>query len=462
MSNVVERYGYRFVETPIIEHAELYIRKSGGERLAQIYAFDYRNRQLALRPEHTASVIRLFVERMQTEPLPARLAYSGPVFRYENPQAGRSRQFTELGAELLGAEGLLADAEMLSLALDCLTEAGIERPHIVLGHIGVVIDFLAGLNLDQRAQDWLIWSMERLRRGDPRASEIPPHLAASSPNGSYDPELEQAIEVLDRDAAIELLRQAGLDFEGSSRTPEEIVEGLIDKRRRRYDRRLLDDAQAFVRRLTDLSGPPAQVLEPLRELVAARGLDVGPLDELAEMVRLLEATRDPAPHVTIDLGMGRGLRYYTGMLFEMYQDGREGLQLCGGGRYDDLAQHLGARQPVAACGFSLGIERVLTAADVAMPAEDSYKVLVLSEDDPASALSLAARLREAGWTATIDARQRGRQAARRWAQRQGYAALAVATPEDFEIERLSDGARFVSSNAPSPGELVDLQPEDAT
>lgn len=454
LSGVVERHGYAFVETPVVEHAELYIRKSGGERLAQIYAFDYRNRQLALRPEHTASVIRLFVERMQTEPLPVRLAYSGPVFRYENPQAGRSRQFTEFGAELLGADGLLADAEMLALALDCLSVAGIARPHIVLGHIGVVIDFLSGLNLDQRAQDWLIWSMERLRRGDPRATELPAHLADASPNGLLDAELDQAIEVLDRNAAIDLLRQAGLSFEGSSRTPEEIVEGLIEKRRRRYDRRLLDDAMAFVRRLTDLSGPPEQVLGPLRELVSARGLDVGPLDELAAIVDLLAQTRDPAPQVTIDLGMGRGLRYYTGMLFEIYHDSRDDLQLCGGGRYDDLAQHLGARQPVSACGFSLGLERVLAAAEPTVPDPAARSILVLSDDVPAHTLTLAADLRAAGWTAVIDARRRNRPSARRWALRQGFNAIAASTAAGIEIERLRDGAQVVVGRAPAPTDLL--------
>jgi histidyl-tRNA synthetase len=399
---------------------------------------------------------------MQTDPLPVRLAYSGPVFRYESPQAGRSRQFTEFGAELLGADGLLADAELLTLALDCLAAAGLERPHIVLGHIGVVIDFLAGLNLDQRAQDWLIWSMERLRRGDPRASEIPAHLASTSSNGALDPELDHAIDVLDRNAAIELLRQAGLSFEGSSRTPEEIVEGLIEKRGRRYDRGLLDDALAFVLHLTDLSGPPEQVLDPLRELVAARGLDVQPLDELAAIVALLAQTRDPAPRVTVDLGMGRGLRYYTGMLFEIYQDDRDELQLGGGGRYDDLAQHLGARQPVAACGFSLGIERVLAASGPPVPVAPSITALVVSTDDAAAALSLAARLREVGWTTTIDARRRSAQAARRWAQRQGFAAIATTTVDGIEIERLADGARRVYDHAPAPDTLTDPPAENVT
>ena len=138
-----------------------------ARRIAQLYAFQQRGRELALRPEFTASVARYYVEHAQAEPLPARYRYCGPVFRYENPQAGRSRQFTEFGCELLGASGALADVEIIALALDGLRLAGVQRPRLVLGHIGVVIDFLAGLAIDQRAQDWLTWSMERCARATP-------------------------------------------------------------------------------------------------------------------------------------------------------------------------------------------------------------------------------------------------------------------------------------------------------
>ncbi len=139
-------YGYEFVETPVIEHTDLFVRKSGGERLAQTFEFTFRGRDLALRPEHTASVIRMFIDTMQADPLPIRLAYSGPVFRYESPQAGRSRQFTEFGCELIGAEGTAADHEIIQLAIDSLYRAGVREMTVVLGHIGVIIGFLDALN----------------------------------------------------------------------------------------------------------------------------------------------------------------------------------------------------------------------------------------------------------------------------------------------------------------------------
>ncbi len=434
LSEAVRAHDYEFIETPVVEHTELFMRKSGGDRLAQIYAFNHRGRDLALRPEHTASIVRTFVENLQAEPLPVRLAYSGPVFRYEKPQAGRSRQFTEFGCELIGAGGLLADTEIIRLALHTLREAGIETPHIVLGHIGVVAGFLADLNIDQRAQDWLIWTMERLRDNHSAEIELPEYLV-TSPEG---PVPVERLDHLDPAAVIALLRQSGVQFEGASRTPEEIVSGLFEQRQRRYDPELMQGAIEFVTQLTRLAGPPDEVLGPLRQLVASRHIDPAPLDELERVIELLEAVDHERVTITIDLGMGRGLRYYTGMLFEIYA-AAGGPQLCGGGRYDDLAQVLGARKPVEACGFSLGLERILSAGEAAETGAVKPRVLIWPGDDYAAAIRVAQDLRNQGWTAAVDPRARSASASRRAAHRQGYDAFVQQEMEGIELIRLSDG-----------------------
>lgn len=448
LSGVVEAHDYHFIETPVVEHTELFMRKSGGDRLAQIYAFNHRGRDLALRPEHTASIVRAYIETMQSEPLPLRLAYTGPVFRYEKPQAGRSRQFTEFGCELIGAKGLLADAEIIGIALDSVCAAGIETPHIVLGHIGVVAGFLAGLNIDQRVQDWLIWTMERLRDNQAADIELPDYLVTPPPGS----EPLEGIEHLDRAAVIALLRQSGVQFEGESRTPEEIVDGLFEQRQRRYDPELMRDALEFVQHLTQLAGKPGDVMTPLRELAASRQIDPAPLDELERVVELLQSDGREQVGITIDLGMGRGLRYYTGMLFEIYDvDG--GPQLCGGGRYDDLAQVLGARQPVAACGFSLGLERILDAASPTEAVATLRRALIWPGDDFAGAIRTTRDLRRQGWVAAVDPRPRSASASRRSAHRQGYDAFIQITPNGVEAIRLSDGATMAFAEAPAP-ELV--------
>lgn len=423
----------------MIEHTELFVRKSGGERLAQLYEFEHRGRALALRPEHTASVMRYYVDQLQADPLPIRLAYSGPVFRYESPQAGRSRQFTEFGCELIGASGLMADVEMISTALDCLQAGGIVRPRMVVGHIGVVVGFLEDLNLDQRAQDWLLWSMERIRRGERDATNPPEHLTGDGAANETWPELEDAFNALDRDAVVNLLRQSGVRFDSGSRTGEEIVQGLFDKRARHHDRAALDDAINFVQKLVALSGSPQDVLDPLRELVASRNLSTTPLDEIEAIVDILAAERGTELDISIDLGLGRGLRYYTGILFEIYPEDGD-LQLCGGGRYDDLAQHLGARGPIPASGFSLGLERVLHASSENLLHPGDHRILVLADEEVPRMLETARELREAGWVAVLEVRGRSDQAARRWAQRQSFDAIAKLTSDGVEITRLSDGA----------------------
>lgn len=441
MTACVEARGYQMVATPVLEHTELFVRKSGGERLAQTYEFQFRGRELALRPEHTASVIRMYVDHLQSEPLPQRLAYCGPVFRYESPQAGRSRQFTEFGCELIGAEGTLADFEAVQLAVEALASAGVMRQRLVLGHIGIVIGLLQDLNLDQRAQDWLLWSMERLRRGESTARQIPEHLLGPSSQNGSNSELDTAIQSMDRDAVVRLLRDSGVHFDSGVRSAEEIVQGLFDKQQRTHDPAVLLDALSFVSELIDLAGPPDDALGPIRALVAARGLDVAPIDEVQEIVDLLRTIDEVELDVIIDLGMGRGLRYYTGMLFEIYARNGSGLQLAGGGRYDDLAQALGARLRVPANGFSIGVERAALAAD--QPANERStaqpSVVVLAEDSTEDAVKLARMFRDAGWTVLFEVRRRSRSAARRWAERQGARFVAWQAVDDIEAIDLETG-----------------------
>lgn len=449
----VRRHGYRQVETPVIEPTELFLRKSGGDRIAQLYSFNYRGRDLALRPEFTASVVRLYVERLQAEPLPQRLSYTGPVFRYEKPQAGRSRQFTELGCELIGAGGAVADTEIIALAIDGLRRAGVGRMQLVLGHIGVVIGYLAALDIDQRAQDWLTWSMERLRKGDAAAHELPPHLMHDSLSPADDHPLDDGLDGLSEETIVSLLRQAGVSFEGGVREPEDIARGLMRKRRRRQDVAVLREAAAFVTALTSLAGPPSMVLGPLRRLVREHGLSEAPLDELEQIVDLLDSTGFSRDDISIDLGMGRGLHYYTGMLFEIYATGGSSLQLCGGGRYDDLAQVLGARDSVPACGFSYGLERVLAAAEPRASLARSPAVVVLLDGKPAAALRLASELRAAGWDATLELRNRSVAATRRAAQRQGVAIVARAVADGVEILTVADGRTTILPCVPAVGEV---------
>ncbi|MBF0179827.1 MAG: histidine--tRNA ligase [Magnetococcales bacterium] len=125
------RYGYRELRTPIFEKSELFARAVGETSdivEKEMYVFEDRGGDsLCLRPEGTASAVRSFIETARHRSLPWRVFYMGPMFRYERPQKGRFRQFHQIGCELFGPEGPLADAEMMAMALRFFEEIGVQR-----------------------------------------------------------------------------------------------------------------------------------------------------------------------------------------------------------------------------------------------------------------------------------------------------------------------------------------------
>ena len=102
LERVLDDWGYEPIDLPVLERRELYLKKSGEELVGKLYDFVHSGRTLALRPEWTASVLRAYLKSLQSDPLPVRLRYAGPVFRYERPQRITYRQFTQVGVELIG------------------------------------------------------------------------------------------------------------------------------------------------------------------------------------------------------------------------------------------------------------------------------------------------------------------------------------------------------------------------
>jgi histidyl-tRNA synthetase len=134
-------YGFQETRTPVVEHTELFVRSVGESTDIvgkEMYTFpDRKGRSLTLRPENTASVVRAFVENgLHAGPLPVRLYYIGPQFRYERPQKGRYRQFHQIGAELLGDPSPWADAELLLMLDRFLRALGFSELEVLLNTVG--------------------------------------------------------------------------------------------------------------------------------------------------------------------------------------------------------------------------------------------------------------------------------------------------------------------------------------
>lgn len=140
---VFARYAFREIRTPVFEATELFTRSVGAATdivRKEMYTFDAGDESVTLRPENTAPVVRAVVEhalhRTIAAGFPERLYYLGPMFRYERPQKGRQRQFHQLGAEVLGAEEPLADAETIELVFALLDALGITDRTLRLNSVG--------------------------------------------------------------------------------------------------------------------------------------------------------------------------------------------------------------------------------------------------------------------------------------------------------------------------------------
>jgi histidyl-tRNA synthetase len=294
--------------------------------------------------------------------------------------------------------------------------------------------------MSDHAQGLVLDLMEPIGRGRLHVDEAVSRvvgLLGGSANGAVPSGLPDALATLPAEQATaiaaDILARASLPVEGGSREPRHIIQRLLAKANRPDPTNQVRAAFEFVGELHRLRGAE------LRAALQQRGLSTAPLDEVEGALSLLSAygPLGGGVEIEVDLSLARGLRYYTGLVFEIYVESDEGpLQVGGGGRYDDLVRALGGREPVPACGFSYGLERI----DLARPASQqdvsqSPRVLVaaVSQEDHPAALALAARLREVpGLVVEQDVRLRGPKAALRHADRSGIPAVVLLGQQERE------------------------------
>ncbi|MGQ9456898.1 MAG: ATP phosphoribosyltransferase regulatory subunit [Anaerolineae bacterium] len=400
LQRAMASFGYQEVDTPVLEYVDLFLAKAGPAPGMRLYTLEQGGRRLCLRPEFTASIGRLFVEHLQEWPKPLRLQFAGPAFRLETPQRGRSRQFTLVGAELLGADGPSADAEVLALACLALGQAGVRRYRVEVGHVGLVQALLQGWGLSARGQQFVLRHMESLRKPHLGRAHVERLLDALYPEmqGSAPAEVPSALgdNGMLKDTLARTLASQGA-FLGS-RTSEEIAARLVEKRRVSRERDRIRQALDLIEALGSLAGPVPEALPRLRERIQGAEGALKILEDLEATLELLPTYGVPLDRIHLDLGMGRGVRYYTGLAFEVHAPGprRADSQLCGGGRYDDLLRDLGSRQAVPAAGFAFGLERVAAAQEGAAASSLASDVLVIPVEpaDTPYAIQVAQRLRQ--------------------------------------------------------------------
>ena len=154
LKTTFETFGYREVQTPTFENLELFTAKSGEAVTDEIYAFkDKSGRNLALRPELTAPVMRFYVDKLQMEPKPLKLYYFGNCFRYDRPQKGRYREFMQAGCELIGTKTPEAIAELICLAYSLFKNVNVKNISIDIGNLKLLSLFLDSINLNKEQKE---------------------------------------------------------------------------------------------------------------------------------------------------------------------------------------------------------------------------------------------------------------------------------------------------------------------
>lgn len=349
-------FGYERIDTPVIEPSELYLRKFGSQMTTMLYGLsDGSGARLSLRPEFTASAIRAYLERGRDLPLPLRWQYCGQVFR---AQSSSERQFTQLGAELIGAASLAADAEVVLLAARLAAVAGLEGYSLVVGHLGLLIEVLNSFGLSERVNGAILNHLGELKHPERGSAYVKDALAEAGLLEAPRPELRRLIDALGeaegRRLVIELLGSDSEPFTGS-RDLDEVADRFLGKLRGADDPMVVGRALDLLEQLCRIRGAPAVALAEAEGCLGRQGIAAEALASLTAGARLLEAAGVP---LLLDMGLWPGMPYYTGIVFELWHGRR---RLGGGGRYDGLVRALGGDHDVPALGFAFNLNALLEA-----------------------------------------------------------------------------------------------------
>jgi histidyl-tRNA synthetase len=369
----LRRCGYREIRTPIFESTDLFTRAVGeGTDIVrkEMYTFaDRKGRSLTLRPENTAPVMRAYIENgLYRNAGISRFFYLGPMFRYDRPQAGRYRQFHQIGAEAIGSPGPAVDAEIIDVSLGLYRTLGFPPLEVRLNSVGCP-------TCRTRFRDVLT---ARLADLTGELCEACRERTTVNPLRIFD--CKECGPV-----------KAKLPF---------IADHLCDECRNHFSRleRMLDEMSV------------SYVTDPL---------------------------------------LVRGLDYYTRTAFEIIHPGL-GAQnaLCGGGRYDGLAEECGG-PPIPAVGFSAGMERLMEVVPkepVGWKKEREAGVYFAVLDDRMASQAIAAArgLRERGIAALVDLSGRGLKRQLKAASEAGavlsiIVGLAELPPGSAAIKRMETG-----------------------
>lgn len=370
---VAELYGYREIVTPVVESYELLTAKAGDEIRSRMFTFkDLGKRQVALRPEFTASIARIVATTLRNEPKPFRLFCAGSVYRYDEPQKGRYREFWQSDYEIVGSNSAEADAEIILLTHRLMRTVGLWRFAFKIGHIGVLRGILSQEGLDEKVQNSVMQLMDKKQYED----------------------------------AFDLLTDGGI-----SKRAADVLRSLIEIK----------------------GNSPFETVEKIEACV--KGYEKS-AEAAANLRKILRLVVDSGCNIdiTVDAGFARGLEYYTGLIFEVYVP-EMGTALGGGGRYDRLIELFGG-EPTPATGVAHGLDRIMLALQGERADTQTLKravtIIPLKEELRSEALRISEMLRNAGTPVEIEVMGRKIAKALEDADRRGVSHVVIVGERELK------------------------------
>ncbi len=405
---IASSFGYEPIQTPHLEYASILCPQAGDEVEKQIFAFrDKGGRELALRFDHTVPLARFVTEHRANISMPFRRYCHGSVFRGEQPQDGRYREFTQFDVDCVGSSSLLADVEIVQVLYHALRAGGVDEFRMYINHRKVLDGVLSSSGIGNRA-------VEALRVLD-------------------------KVDKIGKDKVLaQLEREFSLDSGGVSMISELIAS-------------------------TESGGDPLSQLVAIEDKFNVPQVQAGAAD-LRFIINGLRAANVPAEFIALDLSIARGLEYYTGMVFETLVTGGNKLgSVCSGGRYDNLTGSFGS-EDLPAVGGSIGVDRLLVALerlDRIPERAPSCQVLIanIEDGDTTFSIALAAGLRSLGVDVSLylEPIRLGKQL--KYADRKGIPFAIIRGSKEiesgaFKLRNMKTGQQISCSSASDVAEVL--------
>ncbi|MEX1040774.1 MAG: histidine--tRNA ligase [Pirellulaceae bacterium] len=403
---VYRSYGFAPIDTPALEYAEILLGKGSDETDRQMYRFeDHGKRDVGMRFDLTIPLARFAAQHIAELGTPFKRYHIAAVWRGENTQRGRYREFMQCDFDTIGTRSIVADIETALVIHDLITAIGFDQFTIRVNNRMVLSGLLEKVGLSEK-------STEVLRALD-KLAKIGPEKVSAEMQETAGATAQQAGEVL---------------------------------------------------KLAEIGGSIDEILRALDPLVAGSEIGESGVAQLRELTAATTAAGVSAERLAIDVSIARGLDYYTGTIFETFLGELPGIgSICSGGRYNDLAS-LYTNQELPGIGASLGLDRLLAAMEElgriekrSTPAE-----VFLPYFSPAHLhdyLRIATQLRAAGISTELypEAKKLGQQL--KYADRKGFRLAIIAGDRELEagvcqVKSLADGSSNEVSLAGDGAELV--------